>query len=74
MSTIIEDLLDQSEYKSKYICLQDKEVYGIINFNHCINTISLDCSDNQIKELINLPESLEILNCSYNSGRSLDLI
>lgn len=48
-----------------------KNIKGILDLKRFIKLEELNCSHNQITQIINVPESLIKLNCEYNCIRMM---
>lgn len=57
----------------KILNIQNKNIKGTIDLCKFTKLEELYCSDNQITDIINIPNSLQILNCSNNKIISLKL-
>ncbi len=64
LSTFSDDVLE--------IDISKKDIVGALDFDRFTNLIKLNCKDNQITELNNLPDSLQILICFKNNITKLD--
>jgi len=53
------------------IDISNQNIKGILDLNKFVNLEELDCSNNEIVEIINIPPKLKYLNCSNNQLTSL---
>jgi len=60
------ELLSTFSLDIKIIDISNKNIIGILNLKQFTNLEKLDCSHNNITQLINLSNKLKYLNCSYN--------
>ena len=56
---------------TKILNLSNKNIEGLLDLKNFDILEELDCSDNKITEIINIPYSLKYLNCSNNKIISL---
>ena len=61
------------EYIRNTINIQNKNIKGLLDLKHCEYYKKIDCSNNEITKIINLPESLEYLDCSHNKIKEAGL-
>ncbi len=66
------ELLKEYSFDSTELNLSLRNIEGILDLNGYDKLTKLDCYDNQITQIINLPNSLTKLICSYNPITSLD--
>lgn len=66
--SILDDLSDDVVE----IYISNEGIQGILDFQRFKSLIEIDCSDNEITELLNLPNTLIKLNCNKNKITSLD--
>jgi Leucine-rich repeat (LRR) protein len=66
------NILDQFADDVTEIDIGYKNIVGILDFKRFTKLIKLDCYDNQIICLNNLPNSLIKLSCYHNKITSLD--
>ncbi len=71
-NTHVMDILNQFAYDVTEININSKNIEGILDFSNFTKLTKLDCVDNKITSLNNLPNSLIELNCGYNKITSLD--
>ncbi len=61
------DILDQFTDDVTEINIKSKNIEGILDFSKFTKLTKLDCVNNKIMSLNNLPNSLIELNCGYNN-------
>jgi hypothetical protein len=64
-------LLSKYDLHKKIINISEKNIQGILDLEKFKQLEELDCSSNEITELINIPNTLKYLNCSSNKIKSL---
>lgn len=64
-----------SEYKNDItdLIISNKNIKGLLDLSKFNNLKKLDCSNNIITEIINFPNTLEILLCYNNKIKSFDI-
>lgn len=65
-SLILKSVLAKKNHTSTKLNLSNLNINGVLDFSGIKNVSCIDCSNNQITELINLPIGLIELNCSHN--------
>ena len=60
-----------SKSKIKSLNLSGKNITGILDLSDYSNLEYLDCSHNQITEIINISHLIKYIDCSYNLIKSL---
>jgi Leucine-rich repeat (LRR) protein len=68
----INNILDEFADGVTEINISNKNIKGTLDFTRFSKLIKLNCDDNLITSLYNLPNSLIELCCSYNQITSLD--
>ena len=68
----INNILDQFADDVVEIDIWNKKIEGILDFSRFSKLIKLNCCNNQITSLDNLPNSLIELHCGWNQIISLD--
>ena len=65
--------MNNKKYKNniKILNISNKNIKGILDLNKFKYLKELNCSTNEITEIINIPNSLKYLNCSNNKISSL---
>jgi len=66
MNNSIKELLSKFNYQTKIINVSNKNIKGILDLDEFENLEELDCSNNKITEISNIPRTLKYLNCSNN--------
>ena len=59
-------LLNKFDYNTIFLNISNKNIKGVLNLSGFDKLIELNCSNNEITEIINIPERLKYLNCSFN--------
>ena len=66
MNHITINILSNYDKNTKILNISNKKIEGILCLNDFKNLKKLNCSFNEITEIINLPYSLKYLDCSNN--------
>lgn len=66
MDPTTSNILNKFPIDSIKINISNKNIKGILNLKKYDKLIELDCSNNQLTQIINISPSLKILNCSNN--------
>lgn len=65
-------LLKNYNDNTKVLNLSNKNIKGILNLGRFDNLEEIDCSNNKITEIINIPKTLKYLNCEKNEITKLN--
>jgi len=65
---------EKSLGKIKTLNISNSKIEGVLDLEYFNNLIELDCSNNSITEIINIPSKLKSLNCSNNQITNLDVL
>jgi len=65
------NLLKKYKYDTKILNITNKNIEGILDLSKFKYLEELDCSNNEINEIINIPTNFNYLNCSNNKITSL---
>ena len=65
------DFIKKYDTNTKKINLSNKNIEGVLDLIEFKNLEDLDCSNNEITEIINIPDSLTYLDCSSNKIKDL---
>ena len=71
MNPNTKEILGQFERDTKSIDISNLNIIGFLDLKNFMELENLNCSHNQITEIVNLPKQLKILDCSFNSQEQI---
>lgn len=65
-------ILSEYDLNSIYINISNKNINGLLDVGNYQKLVKLDCSNNRITQIMNLPDSLKYFICENNLIQLMD--